>query len=192
MAQLQDMVTSERATSGDIPTWHKPTTTSTRRRLIISDNVKLVFGAGLLISALLYLIVSSTVGGARYFSTVDEMLANPALAGQTVRITGAVIGDSIRYDSEALQINFTIAHVPQESDNLALSLHDAVNDPTVARLAVQVDHQAMPDLLQHEAQAILSGQLGADGVFYATELLLKCPSRYEEAVPMQAEAQAGA
>ncbi|NJL57955.1 cytochrome c maturation protein CcmE [bacterium] len=34
----------------------------------------------------------------------------------------------------------------------------------------------MPDLLQHEAQAILTGTLGDDGVFYATELLLKCPA----------------
>ena len=38
----------------------------------------------------------------------------------------------------------------------------------------------MPDLLQHEAQAILTGALGVDGVFYASELLLKCPSRFEE------------
>ena len=38
----------------------------------------------------------------------------------------------------------------------------------------------MPDLLQHEAQAIMTGRLGDDGVFYADELLLKCPSRYEE------------
>ena len=51
----------------------------------------------------------------------------------------------------------------------------------------------MPDLLQNEAQAILTGQLGADGVFYADELLLKCPTRYEEAVPQQVqEAGAGA
>jgi cytochrome c-type biogenesis protein CcmE len=28
--------------------------------------------------------------------------------------------------------------------------------------------------------------MGADGVFYAEELLLKCPTRYEEAVPEQA------
>jgi len=43
-----------------------------------------------------------------------------------------------------------------------------------------------PDLLKHEAQAIVTGHLGADGIFYADELLLKCPTRYEEAVPDQA------
>jgi cytochrome c-type biogenesis protein CcmE len=29
--------------------------------------------------------------------------------------------------------------------------------------------------------------MGEDGIFYADELLLKCPTRYEEAVPVQAE-----
>jgi cytochrome c-type biogenesis protein CcmE len=43
-----------------------------------------------------------------------------------------------------------------------------------------------PDLLRDEAQAIMTGHLGEDGVFYADELLLKCPTKYEEAVPSQA------
>jgi len=32
----------------------------------------------------------------------------------------------------------------------------------------------------------MTGRMGEDGVFYADELLLKCPSRYEEGVPSQA------
>ena len=35
--------------------------------------------------------------------------------------------------------------------------------------------------LKNEAQAIVVGKLGADGVFYADELLLKCPTRYDQA-----------
>ena len=44
-----------------------------------------------------------------------------------------------------------------------------------------------PDLLRDEAQAIMTGKLGADGVFYADELLLKCPTKYEDAVPDQVQ-----
>jgi cytochrome c-type biogenesis protein CcmE len=33
----------------------------------------------------------------------------------------------------------------------------------------------------------MTGELGDDGVFYADELLLKCPTKYEEAVPGQSE-----
>jgi cytochrome c-type biogenesis protein CcmE len=32
----------------------------------------------------------------------------------------------------------------------------------------------------------MTGHLGDDGIFYADELFLKCPSRYEEAIPEQA------
>jgi len=42
-------------------------------------------------------------------------------------------------------------------------------------------------LLQNEAQAIVTGKLGDDGIFYADELLLKCPTRYDQQVPTQAQ-----
>ena len=64
---------------------------------------------------------------------------------------------------------------------------DAVNDPTRQRVSVSYVG-AKPDLLRGEAQAIMTGKLGDDGVFYADELLLKCPTKYEEAVPEQAAA----
>jgi cytochrome c-type biogenesis protein CcmE len=44
-----------------------------------------------------------------------------------------------------------------------------------------------PDLLKNEAQAIVTGKVGADGVFYADELLLKCPTRYDQQLPAQAQ-----
>ena len=34
---------------------------------------------------------------------------------------------------------------------------------------------------------IVTGELGEDGIFYADELLLKCPSKYEEASPEPVE-----
>jgi cytochrome c-type biogenesis protein CcmE len=33
----------------------------------------------------------------------------------------------------------------------------------------------------------MTGQIDENGVFHADELLLKCPTKYEEAVPEQAE-----
>jgi cytochrome c-type biogenesis protein CcmE len=40
-------------------------------------------------------------------------------------------------------------------------------------------------MLRDEAQAILTGRLNDAGEFIAEELLLKCPSKYEEALPDQ-------
>jgi len=57
-------------------------------------------------------------------------------------------------------------------------------DPSRSRVTVQYIGP-LPDLLRHEAQAIVTGKLGEDGIFHADELLLKCPTKYEEAVPEQ-------
>lgn len=141
---------------------------------------KFLLGGGLILASIVYLVVSSTLSGARYFITVDEVFGNPEYIGKTVRISGAVLGDTIQYDSENLTISFTISHIPSEYDNLAEALHQSVSNPNLTRLPVYIENEVKPDLLQHEAQAILTGKLGEDGVFYATELLLKCPSRFED------------
>ncbi|PJF33581.1 MAG: hypothetical protein CUN49_18250, partial [Candidatus Thermofonsia Clade 1 bacterium] len=104
-----------------------------------------------------------------------------------MRISGAVIGKTIQFDPETQTISFTVAHVTDKMDELreigglARALHLAVNDPNANRLPVIVRNQPIPDLLQDEAQAIMTGKLGTDGVFYADELQLKCPSKYESA-----------
>lgn len=150
--------------------------------------VKFMVAGLLVLGAALYLIISGTLSGARYFITVDELLNDPTYAGETVRISGAVIGETIIYDTSdpnSPNIEFTIAHIPAEFENLALALHESVNSPAMTRLPIRVEDEAMPDLLQNEAQAILTGYLGEDGVFHANELLLKCPSRFEEAGPDQ-------
>jgi cytochrome c-type biogenesis protein CcmE len=115
--------------------------------------------------------------------TVDELVNNPEYVGKTVRVAGAVDGESIRYDEQNLVLDFVVANVPMEYDNLADALHNAVNNPGAHRIPVHIENQVKPDLLQHEAQAIMTGRLGEDGIFYVTELNLKCPTRFEAAQP---------
>jgi cytochrome c-type biogenesis protein CcmE len=113
-----------------------------------------------------------------------------------MRVSGAIIGDTIQYDPQTLTLSFTVAHVTgdnneiEEQGGLAEVLHQAVIDPNRAHMKV-VYVGPKPDLLRNEAQAIMTGHLADDGVFYADELLLKCPTRYEEAVPSQVPAEAG-
>lgn len=168
--------------------WSKPVISASAPRAKTSINLKYLVGGALMIGAVIFLIASGTLTGARYFITVEELVADSAnYVGQSVRISGAVDGETIVYDGSNLILDFTIANIPNETTDLALTLHLAVNDPTAARLPVHIEGEVMPDLLQHEAQAILTGVLREDGIFYASELLLKCPSRYEENVPAQAE-----
>ncbi len=153
---------------------------------------KFLIGGLLIVAAVIYLIASSIQASAQYFMTVAELEEKAASIGdRELRISGAVIGDSIQYDPTTLRLEFSIAHIPGDQDEitaqggLAAVLHAAVNDPSLPRLKV-VYNGVMPDLMRDEAQAIVTGRLGQDGVFYAEELLLKCPTRYEEAVPDQA------
>lgn len=157
--------------------WEKPKHLEKPKR---SERLKFITAGFVILAAVFYLLVSGTLQGARYFITVEELLDDAAYQGRTVRIAGAVIGESIEYDSENAIIRFEIVNIPSEYDDLASALHEAVADPMAPRLHILVEDAAIPDLLQHEAQAILTGALGRDGVFEATELLLKCPSRFEE------------
>jgi len=170
-------------------TWEKPritTATHKSRR----EYLKFLIGGLLMLGAVIYLIISGTATGAQYFIGVDELVKNPDYVGKTIRMSGAVIGDSIVYDNRTLSLDFTIANIDNNTTDLARTLHEAVVNPSATRLQIHLDNEVKPDLLKDEAQAILTGRLGDDGVFYATELLLKCPSRYQESVPNQVQAGA--
>ena len=155
---------------------------------------KFVIGGILILGAVVFLIWSSTAATSEYFLTIDELNEKSTeVVNRNVRLTGAVIGESIQYDAESLTLTFEIAHVPgdqaliDDEGGLAEALHLAVMDPSRSRMKIEYVGP-LPDLLRHEAQAIVTGQLGEDGVFHAEELLLKCPTKYEEAVPEQAAA----
>lgn len=153
---------------------------------------KFVIGGFLILGAVVFLIWSSTAATSEYFLTIDELNAKgPEVVDRNLRVSGAVIGDTIQYDAQTLTLTFEVAHVPgdqamvNDEGGLAEALHQAVIDPTRSRMKI-VYVGPMPDLLRHEAQAIVTGKLGEDGIFHADELLLKCPTKYEEAVPEQA------
>ncbi len=157
----------------------------------MQGRAKFIVGGLLILAAVIYLIVSATQANAEYFMTVDELKSKGnSMVGRGLRISGAVIGDTIQYDPQTMNLTFDIAHVPGDNaaiemgGGLAAVLHAAVTDPARARLTI-VYNGPTPDLLRDEAQAIVTGHLGEDGIFYADELLLKCPTKYQEAVPSQ-------
>jgi cytochrome c-type biogenesis protein CcmE len=156
-----------------------------------SPRLKFIIGGVLILAAVVYLVVSSTQASAEYFLTVEELnQKGQSVVNRNLRVSGAVIGDTISYDPQNLALSFTVAHVTGDNSEieaqggLAEVLHQAVTDPSRAHMKV-VYIGPKPDLLRDEAQAIMTGHLGEDGIFYADELLLKCPTRYEEAVPQQ-------
>ena len=151
---------------------------------------KFIVGGILMLAAVVLLVVTSLKGNAQYYLTINELVAGKVSPGSSIRISGVVLGDTITYDPRTLNLTFSVAHIPGDNNEieslggLAAVLHEASLNPDATRLVVAYNG-VQPDLLTNEAQAIMTGKLGEDGVFYADELLLKCPSRYEEGVPSQ-------
>lgn len=172
--------------------WQKPAGTVT---VANPKRLKFAIAGIVLLGAVVFLLLSGTLSGGRYFITVDEVASRPELTGKTVRITGAVVGDTIRVENG--NIYFTVANITddmaklQDEGGLAKALHLAVTNSKARRMQVVVPNQVKPDLLKDEAQAIITGTLGSDGVFMAANapdaLLLKCPSKYESDVPQQVQ-----
>ena len=150
-------------------------------------------GYAILASGVLYFFKTSSGTTAQYFLTVDEVLRREAeLVERNIRISGVVVGDSIEYDESALTLSFTIANVPADYETveqlggLEKVLHESANDPDNSTIKV-IYVGLKPGPLQNESQPILTGRLGEDGIFYAQEILLRCPTRYEAAVPEQVQ-----
>ena len=151
-----------------------------------------VIGFFLIMGSGMFLARSTTQPSTQYFLTVSEVMGQKEkMFGKQVRISGAVVGDTIQFDEANKQLVFLIADVPgdyadvEKQGGLAAVLKNAVNDPDSQRIQIVYSGEK-PELLRNMAQAIMTGELRSDSLFYADEILLKCPSRYEKAVPDQA------
>lgn len=169
--------------------WEKTTFFPEQKVATRSGRWKYLVAGFIILGVIVYLMFFGTGLGARQYVTVDDLVSNPELLGKKVNVTGAVVGDPT-FDSEAKELHFIIANIPNDNDTisaqggLAQVLYNAVNDPNATRIAVVARGQEKPDMLQHEAQAILSGEIVEENgqlVFYANDIKLKCPSKYEEA-----------
>jgi len=134
---------------------------------------KYLLGGSLLIMAAAVVIIQGMAGSAQYFLNVSQLREKAEVQGQNVRISGTVIGDSIDWDGQTLHLEFQIVDSVEQI---------GVQPP----LTIAYDGPK-PELLEDHAQAIVEGRLGPDGTFKADTLLLKCPTRYEEQFPKQAQ-----
>ena len=176
--------------------WEKEHVLPEQRRAVAkrSGRWKFLVAGVVILGAIVYLMFSSTGIGARYYVTVNDLVTDPKMMNKTVRVSGAVDGAPV-FDPATNELTFTIVNIPNDNDSireqggLAAVLHNAVIDPEATRLTVVAYNKEVPDLLQNEAQAILSGKLeqvdGGGYVFHADEITLKCPTKYQEAVPEQ-------
>jgi cytochrome c-type biogenesis protein CcmE len=125
-----------------------------------SKTVKFLIGGILVALTAGYLIVNAAQGSAAYYMTISEVQEQGAQK-RNVRVAGNIVGESIVWEPRDLLLQFTIAD-------------DGGQMPVVY-------HGARPDMFRDDAELVIEGKLGEDGVFQARTIILKCPSKYEEA-----------
>ena len=102
-----------------------------------------------------YLIYSASGGTSVYYLTVSQLRAQSP-AGD-VRVAGVVQND-VQKSEGGMHVTFT------EKDSTA---------------SLPVEYTGtLPDIFQPGITVVAEGKLGRDGVFHATALLAKCPSRF--------------
>jgi len=127
---------------------------------------KLIVGGLVLVIVVGFLIFTSIGGSTTDYRTVAQVLA-AGPSEEIIRISGQVSPGSIEWDPRTLILRFSL------------------RDETGQMPAVY--HGVRPDMFRDGADLVAEGRYTADGVFQVTNLILKCPSKYEEAATATAE-----
>jgi cytochrome c-type biogenesis protein CcmE len=112
-------------------------------------------------------IKSRPQGGLVYFHTVDEFHAMPHDPSDSFRVNGKVRQGSIERLPSGQDVRFVMT-------GAAASLPVAY-------------HGIIPDTFVDGADVTVEGKLAATGTFEATNLMAKCPSKYEAAAQERAD-----
>jgi cytochrome c-type biogenesis protein CcmE len=121
---------------------------------------KFLIGGLLILGAIAYVTITSFQTNSIYYLTLPELNAQRAtVVGQAVRVNAPLDKTSIQFDDKSLTLKFNLV-----DGDLVL--------PVVYKGVV-------PDTMGQGESVVAEGRLGADGVFQASTILVKCPSKYE-------------
>ncbi len=138
----------------------------------MSKGVQIALGA-LAIAALLgWYAWSANGGGAsfRYFQTLKEFRAAGS-PEQHARVHGYVVPGSIQRDLQTKSVRFAVQNDPPHRSGAEGE-----------GLAVSYASLELPDLFKDGAEVVVEGRLQGHGdtaVFQATNVLAKCPSKFQ-------------
>jgi cytochrome c-type biogenesis protein CcmE len=115
--------------------------------------------------AILYLVIANTGASARYYMTVAELRACVSCGSQDVRVAGTVVNGSISRSGATQTVRFS------------------VTDGTLGQKPLAVVYGGVvPDVFNNGVQVVVEGHMQS-GVFQASDLLAKCPSKFQSATP---------
>jgi cytochrome c-type biogenesis protein CcmE len=122
---------------------------------------KLLLGAFVILGAIGLIVFNSLQSTQQYFLTLAEMKTKgDIVSAQTVRVGGNLKPNTTKINTKDITAQFTIT---DEQNNILPVYYKGV----------------LPDTFEKSTQVIAEGKLGKDGVFQASLVLAKCPSKYD-------------
>lgn len=138
---------------------------------------KVIAASAAVVFTLLYLVFTATKASAEYYLTVGQLRAKgPAAYGQVVRIGGRAVNGSIHWNTTTQTLRFEMT---DKHGNVLPVVYTGI----------------VPDMFGyardgHYQDAVVEGTLQPNGVFKASQIIVKHDARFAAANP-QATAQAG-
>lgn len=127
----------------------------------MSSTKRFWIGGLVIVAVIGALIATSFSGSGSDYRTIAEVKAMGPEAVRDVRVAGQIVPDSISWNTRESHLTFEIE---DESGRLTVSYHGP-----------------QPDMLVDAVEAVAVGRYDpVQQVFEAQELLMKCPSKYEE------------
>jgi len=127
----------------------------------MSSTMKFVLGGIVVAVVIGVLIITSFSGSTSEYLSVAEVKALGPDQARDSRVAGEIVPNSVDWSTRDLHLTFAIE---DGTGNLAISYHGP-----------------QPDMLVDAVEAVVVGKYDPDSqVFEAEELLMKCPSKYEE------------
>lgn len=138
----------------------------------MSKGVQIALGATAIVLLLGWYARTNLEAGATsyYYQTLDEFRSASA-EGKRVRVHGYVTPGSIERDVPAKSVRFGVQNAPPH-----------VAGAEAGPLPVVFASLETPDLFKDGAEVVVEGELRAvrgDAVFHATNVMAKCPSKFE-------------
>ncbi len=120
------------------------------------------------IAAMVFLAVSSFQSNAMYYLTVPELKTGANAEGaafydKMVRVSGPLHKESIDWNAKTMTLKF---HINEGNEMFPIVFVGPI-----------------PDTLQNGETVVVEGKYTREGVFNASNILVKCPSKYEPEKP---------
>ena len=118
-----------------------------------------IIGGGIILVAVAYLLYLSFGNALSYYVKVSEFFDRESeLSNTNIRIAG-IIAAPINWDTEDLDLDF---YLTEGGDSMPVNYRGA-----------------KPSGFKEGSSILVEGKYQSDGIFRASQLIIKCPSKYE-------------